>query len=158
MLHLIPRPLHRAALRWAHRTRHHWRRIVKPRLAGVSMIAANEAGEVLLVRHSYGPDIWALPGGGCGRSEDPAEAVRREMREELSVAVEALELVSELSEKISGAPHTAYVFSGRLGGDPVPDQREILDARFFALSDLPANIGYCAQCRLEVFRQRLQQG
>ena len=28
-------------------------------------------GEVLLVRHTYGPERWELPGGGVHRGEDP---------------------------------------------------------------------------------------
>lgn len=157
MFHLIPKPLHRVALRLAHRTRHSWRRIVKPRLAGVTVIATNQAGEVLLVRHSYGPDIWSLPGGGRGRSEDPEEAARREIREELAVDIIGLELVSELAETISGAPHVAHIFSCTLAGEPQPDRREIMEARFFALDALPQDISQIASAQIASFRAWLKQ-
>lgn len=145
---LVPAPLHRAALRLAHRTRHYWRRVVKPRLAGVSIIATNHAGEILLVRHSYGPANWALPGGGCGTAEDPAEAARREMREELAVGLHDLTLVARIEEVISGAPHVAHVFSCVLSDQPQPDRREILEARFFARDALPQPINRIATVRL----------
>lgn len=121
------------------------------------MIATNRAGEVLLVRHSYGSDLWSLPGGGRGRAENPEEAARREIREELAVDVIGLELVSELAETISGAPHIAHVFSGTLAGEPQPDRREILEARFFALDALPRNISGIASARIAAFRARSEQ-
>lgn len=155
MLHLIPRPWHRLALRTAHRTRHVWRMLAKPRLAGVSVIARNAAGEVLLVRHSYGPASWSFPGGGCGRKEDPEAAARREMREELGCELEALELVSEIHEVISGAPHTAYVFAALVAGTVQPDGREITQARFYPVEALPAPINTVTARRLEAW---LQQG
>ncbi|MCP5396989.1 MAG: NUDIX domain-containing protein [Sphingomonadaceae bacterium] len=151
MLQLIPPSLHRAALRWAHATRRIWRRVVKPRLAGVSVIGRNDAGEILLVRHSYGPANWSFPGGGCGRGEDPAEAAQREMLEELGCRVEQLELVSALAETISGAPHTAHVFAGLVREELQPDGREIVEARFFALDALPKPLSPLARTRLEAW-------
>jgi 8-oxo-dGTP pyrophosphatase MutT (NUDIX family) len=41
-------------------------------------------GKILLVRHSYVPG-WLLPGGGVGRGEPPAEAVLRELKEEIGL-------------------------------------------------------------------------
>ena len=41
-------------------------------------------GKVLLVRHSYVRG-WLLPGGGVGRGEPPAEAILRELREEIGL-------------------------------------------------------------------------
>ena len=41
---------------------------------------------ILLVRHSYGPQHWALPGGGLASGEDAEACARRELREELGLA------------------------------------------------------------------------
>lgn len=90
MLHLIPRPLHRVALHLAYHLRHHARLILKPQLRGVSVIVADSEGRVLLVRHSYGPEGWSLPGGGCARGEDAEAAARRELREELGIEPDRL--------------------------------------------------------------------
>ena len=49
MLHLIPKPLHRLALRLAHRLRHHWRKASGRTGAGVSVIARDLGGQILLV-------------------------------------------------------------------------------------------------------------
>lgn len=130
---------------------------MKPRLAGVTVIATNHHGEVLLVRHSYGPDIWSLPGGGVGRGEEARAAARREIREELGVEIVGLEPVSELAETVSGAPHVAHIYSGTLAGEPRPDRREILEARFFAIDALPQDTGRLAIERVAVFRRCSKQ-
>lgn len=152
MLGLIPRPLHRAALRLAHAVRHHVRRLARFPLAGVSVIARDEAGRVLLVRHSYGPPAWMLPGGGLRRGEAPEEAARRELREEVACGLTEIERVAELEETISGAPHTAYVLAAKAEGAPRPDRREVIEARFFALDALPDDLGTLSRQRLEAWR------
>ena len=40
--------------------------------------------KILLVRHSYVRG-WLLPGGGVGRAEPPAEAILRELKEEIGL-------------------------------------------------------------------------
>lgn len=80
MVSWLPAPLHRALLPLAHAVRHRWRRLRKTPIAGVSVILTNPASEILLLKHSYGPDVWALAGGGLEKGENPADAARREVR------------------------------------------------------------------------------
>jgi ADP-ribose pyrophosphatase YjhB (NUDIX family) len=149
---LLPPALHRLLLRFAHRARHHWRRATKRPLAGVSVIATDGGGGVLLVRHSYGPRVWALPGGGLARGEAPEAAAVRELREELGCGLARIEQVATLEETISGAPHTAYIFTGTLAGEPRPDAREVVAARFFAVDALPVDLGASSRRWLEAWR------
>ena len=146
---LIPRPLHRLALRLAFRTRHIWRKVVKPDLRGVSILAVNAVGEVLLVRHSYGARSWTFPGGGCNRGEAPANTARREFAEELGAGLSDLKLIDTIAEEISGAPHTAFVFAGTVAGPIRPDRREIAEAAFFPVDALPTPFSPLAHKRLQ---------
>lgn len=155
MLHLIPVPLHRLALRVAHRLRGQVRRWLKPNLSGVSLIAVDEEGRMLLVRRSYGSGAWSLPGGGLKRGEAPEACMRRETREELGCELFALEPLAPFRENLSGAPHVAYLFVGQLAGHPRPDGREILEARFFALDALPVPMGRVAMRRIDHYRSIL---
>ena len=150
MLHLIPAPLHRLALRIAYRLRNRWRRVTRNAGAGVSVIGVDEESRVLLVRHSYGSRRWALPGGGLGRQENPGECARREMREELGCDIEQLELVARFEEELFGGTHRAFVFTARLAGKPRPDGREVVEAAWFALDALPEDLVSFAHYRLRL--------
>lgn len=55
---------------------------------GVSAIAPDDAGRILLVRQRYTPG-WHLPGGGVDRGEPPAKAVVRELQEEVGLQTSA---------------------------------------------------------------------
>ncbi|AKH44033.1 8-oxo-dGTP pyrophosphatase MutT (NUDIX family) [Altererythrobacter atlanticus] len=154
MLHLIPAPLHRAALRIAHRLRARFRRLARPHIAGVSIIGTDRQGRVLLVRHSYGSGLWSLPGGGIGKAEDPEAGARRELFEELGCEAEDVTLLSVLEERISGAPHTAYVFALTLVGEPRPDGREVIEAGMFAPDELPLRLSGLSRRRLDLWRER----
>jgi ADP-ribose pyrophosphatase YjhB (NUDIX family) len=154
MPQFLPAALHRALLPLAHLVRHHWRRWRKAPIAGVSVIITNLGGDVLLLKHSYGPDVWSLPGGGLGRGEDPLEAARREVREELGVELGRIEPVATLEEVLSGSPHTAHVFAAVCDQRPQPDGREVTVARFFPSHSLPEPLSRTTRERIAAWRAR----
>lgn len=156
MFHLIPQSLHRALLPLAHRLRHRWRVWRKVPLTGCNVVICNLDGDVLLLRHSYGPRVWALPGGGVGRSETPEDAVRREIREELDIALGRLTPVSVFSETMSGSPHTTHLFAATTDVQPRIDGREVIEARFFPRHSLPEPQGERTRARLDAWRAFLQ--
>lgn len=154
MFHLIPRPLHRLALKIGHRLRHYWRRISGTTGEGVTVIGRDFDGQILLVRHSYGPPGWYFPGGGIGRSENAESAARRELAEETGCDIEGLALIGVIEEKLSGASHRAHVFDGVVNAMPQADGREILEARFFPTHSLPEPLSPRTRARLELWQER----
>jgi 8-oxo-dGTP pyrophosphatase MutT (NUDIX family) len=127
MLHLIPAPLHRLLYRLAYTLRGQWWRVRRPRRSSVVVIAFDEDERVLLVRHSYGPPVWSLPGGGVGRGEDPEQAAVREIREELGCGLTGLTALDASEEQLADSPELQHVFVARIEGTPVPDMREIVE-------------------------------
>lgn len=154
MFHLIPRPVHKLALKFGHRLRHHWRRITGKTGRGVSIIGHDLDGRILLVRHSYGPDGWYFPGGGIRRNETAEQAAYREMREETGCAIVSLTPVGVIEEELSGAPHTAYLFDGVVDAMPSPDGREVIEARFFPTHSLPEPLSPRTKERLKLWQAR----
>lgn len=65
-----------------------WWRIAAPTSVGVRVIVTNPAGQVVLVRHSYGSPYLYLPGGGVKRKEAARSAAARELHEELGLTVD----------------------------------------------------------------------
>ncbi len=61
---------------------------------GVSAVVFDARGRILIVEHAYHPQLpWGLPGGWVGQDEDPAEAVTRELKEELQLEADVLSVV-----------------------------------------------------------------
>ena len=58
--------------------------LARPVTEGVKCLVC-DGERVLLVRHTYGPRAWDLPGGRGRRGEDPLATARREMEEELGL-------------------------------------------------------------------------
>lgn len=141
MLHLIerllPAALHRTLLKPAFQIRHYWRRFRKAPLSGCNAIVTDLNGDILMLRHSYGPPVWGLPGGGVKRGEDPAQAAQRELLEELGLSGSNFRSVGQIEGQISGSPHTTHLFSVTCNAYPKPDNREVVEARFFPPHSLP---------------------
>ena len=58
--------------------------------AGAVGVVFNDQRQVLLVEHVFHPYApWGLPGGWVDRNESPSQTVIRELREELTLTVEA---------------------------------------------------------------------
>jgi 8-oxo-dGTP diphosphatase len=107
---------------------------------GAICVVERADGHMLLVRQSYRREGWGFPGGLMRRGEDPADAARRELREELGIDVE----LDGLPVVVIDSPQRRVdaVFSARLSdGSPQPEDTthspEISDVRWFPPDALP---------------------
>ncbi len=118
-----------------------WWRLTKPCTAGVRGIVQNQAGEILLVRHSYGDRRWFLPGGGHHGMESPEQTLIREMREETGLQVEVTRLVGVYFYTGAYKRDHIYIFQcTQVGGQLQHVGGEIQDIGWFPLDALPQDL------------------
>lgn len=108
-------------------------------------VVFNESGHVLLVRRAIEPyrGYWALPAGYQEIDEDPATTVAREVLEESGVQVVVdglLDLLFVCNDPRK--PANVAVFLCRAVGGALRPGEEESEAAWFALDDLPAEIGF----------------
>lgn len=124
---------------------------------GAVVMAVDENDSILLVRNSYGRNIWRFPGGGARPSEDFVAAGLREIKEELGV-----ELLNEGTAELFG------VYEKQIGhwrdevglviirGWKMTPKRslEISEWRAFSLDALPRNVSASVRQRIDEVKGR----
>ena len=113
-------------------------------------VIQNDAKRVVLVRRRDN-GAWVLPGGFMELGESVRDSLRREVGEETGLAVGSATLVAIHSEprfaftNAYGGRHQLLNLIFRVDewtGSLVRETDETLDARFFAVDDLPEITGY----------------
>jgi len=149
----LPLRVRRLGYRVAHAGLRVWWFVGRPRTRGVKCVVRGQAGQVLFVRHTYGPrDQWELPGGGLRRGEDPAAGVRREIREELGVELDRLREAGRAEVVGYGKRTDIVCFEGDVpaGAALRVDPGELAEVRWAALDDPPQPLGRDAAALLEL--------
>lgn len=102
-------------------------------------VVIETAGGIVLIERAHEPTGWALPGGFIDYGEPPADAARREVKEETGLDVELTDLLF-----VYGAPdrdprqhNLSIVYVGRADGEPSGGD-DAARAEVFALDALPS--------------------
>ena len=84
----------------------------------------NDKGEVLLLKHRFRAGSgWGLPGGFMEKGEQPIDALRRELREEIGLEVEDVKVLAVRSFK--KPQQVEVLFRGRANAPVKPLNMEI---------------------------------
>lgn len=115
-------------------------RLTQPRFTVTAgAIIEDERGRVLLLKHRFRAGAgWGIPGGFINHREQPEEALRRELREEIGLELEsaAIALVRTLKR-----PHQVeIIFRCRTKDGAHPRSMEIKSAEWFELESLPEEL------------------
>ena len=112
-------------------------RVAHPRFTVTAgAVIFNQNGEVLLLKHRFRPGSgWGLPGGFIEKAEQPIDALRRELREEIGLEVEDVEIFAVRS--FAKPQQVEVLFRCRANGTLNPQTIEVERADWFATANLP---------------------
>ena len=137
----VPVPILRLGYRAAYAGLRVYWFLARPEVSGVKCVIT-DGERVLLVRHTYGPRGWDLPGGTVKRGEEPVIAARREMNEELGVSIENWRPLGLFSLNIDHRRDKLHAFQAELHAPRIELARgELADANWFSRQALPRNLG-----------------
>jgi 8-oxo-dGTP diphosphatase len=108
----------------------------------------NDEGKVLLLEHVFRPGSgWGLPGGFLSSDEQPEEGLRRELREEIGIELDEVEIL--FARSFSRLGQLEIIFRARPIGVPHPCSVEIKRAEWFTLDRLPDDLSKDQQRLIE---------
>jgi ADP-ribose pyrophosphatase YjhB (NUDIX family) len=102
-------------------------------------VVFDDDGRILLLEHEFRPDSrWGIPGGFLNQSEQPEEALRRELREEVALEVEDVQFL--FARTLARPRQVEIHFACTTKGNPTPSSFEIRKAGWFDPDDLPEDL------------------
>ncbi len=116
--------------------------IVRPKTTGVKCLIECD-DSYLFIKHAYGSRMhnWNLPGGGVRRNESVSGAVKREVFEELGIALPHVTELKKYTSSFEYKVDTIHCFHSNITSkDFVINSGELLEAKWFPKNDLPENL------------------
>jgi ADP-ribose pyrophosphatase YjhB (NUDIX family) len=105
----------------------------------VGAVIVDEQNRVLLLQHRFRPGHdWGIPGGFISSREQPEDALRRELREEIGLEVDNVEIA--LIHTLERVQQVEIVYRATPCNAPQPRSLEILSAEWFDLAALPHSL------------------
>lgn len=130
-------------------------RITRPRTIGVRAVLLDAGGRIALVRHTY-IDGWYLPGGGVKKGEGIADALTRELAEEVAVTDATVDRVLGVyhNRREGKDDHVVvYVLHAGVGTLRRGDTLEVAEVGWFAVDALPAGTTPATLRRIAEYRR-----
>lgn len=99
----------------------------------------NDKGEVLLLKHRFRAGSgWGLPGGFMENGEQPIDALRRELHEEIGLELDDVKVFAVRSFK--KPKQVEVLFRGRANAEVKSQTVEVERAEWFSIETLPEGL------------------
>jgi 8-oxo-dGTP diphosphatase len=116
---------------------------------GAAAVVLDSHARVLLVRHTYGPLNWELPGGESEPGESVLETALRELREETGLRATVDRITGVYYERETDAHHFVFGCTAESTAEPTPSSPEISECAYWAVAELPRPIWTFTVLRIE---------
>lgn len=111
--------------------------IFRPKIYGVKCVIEHDR-KILLVRHSYGKRLWGFTGGNIKNGEKIADAVKREVKEELGIELANVKHIGEFIDTSQYVQDFVHCFLAKIENEDFKiDKLEILEAKWWPIDSLP---------------------
>jgi 8-oxo-dGTP diphosphatase len=105
----------------------------------VGAVVMDEENRILLLKHRFRSGSgWGIPGGFLQPGEQPEDALRRELCEEVGLEIEELKIA--FVRTLQRYSQVEIIFRCRPGSDFHPQNHEIIRAAWFALNAFPPDL------------------
>jgi 8-oxo-dGTP diphosphatase len=102
-------------------------------------VIVDENNRILLLKHEFRVGSgWGIPGGFMNKGEQPEEALRREVREEIGLELERVELAFLRTLRMTGQVEIYFRATPR--GTTEPRSMEIKSAQWFKPDQMPEGL------------------
>jgi len=133
------------------RAAHLYWRFARGVTLGIRGVVLDEQGRVFLVRHTYAPG-WHFPGGGVEVGETALDALHRELSEEARIEIAGAPVLHGVFLNLAASRRdhvVTYVVRHFRIIEPKQPDREIAEAGFFPVADLPPGTTRATRARLD---------
>jgi 8-oxo-dGTP diphosphatase len=104
-------------------------------------VVRDREGRVLLLHHRFRAGSgWGIPGGFIEKGEQPEDAIRRELLEEVGLELESAEVAFARTLKRPTQVEIIFRCRPREGTPPVPQSMEIKSIAWFKPDELPPEL------------------
>lgn len=130
-------------------------RLVEPRfMVTAGAVVQDERGRILLLNHVFRAGSgWGIPGGFIEKGEQPEEALRRELREEIGMELEHAEIA--FVRTLKKPTQIEIIFRCRTRDQTGQKSMEIKSAEWFTLDELPSKL---SEDQRQLIRRALKDG
>lgn len=130
---------------------------------GCGSFIINENNEVLLQQRNKEPEkgFWSIPGGKVEMFEKMEDAVIREIKEEIDVEIEIIDLLG-ICNHIVNSEHVHWMSPSFLckikqGIPKIMEPTKHLDLKWFKIDNLPKNITVTTKIALENYKKYINR-